>query len=877
VQRWQAACAERGAPRPLSPPLGPAPRVRTPVQRQPARAVRRVPIQRLISKDAWITFSGVDIKDTPKSKKNKQQVDPEKEAFKTIADLVGQYEATKDAPKNETTRAEQFKILYGIEHTIYGLFEIAPDRGNNSSWKKVVYWLLDNVQEEYTRKIAEPGKYYAKDQNNLSKKQDEKLQKLWGKIKDTQQGQTTFKITNKENASNPNSPQHEGFDTEIYAAFGRLISMPKGRELVSKLVKEIGGDAQRTIDISPLPQKKAEQGVIAETASYDEAVATGQSKDENAKGPGTMMKMPSGYRDTDVRSYTKPTKGDDLGPKYEALAPFYIILGHELIHALHNLQKENKKKTIYEKDSKDSVYENLEEKNTILGTGNDEDISESDLRSEHDLFATRYAHTHTNKSEDPTTVKRSDRIKERWKQSVRAFKLEAARKIQDFIPSTKTGMFDAKLTPSTGALDITVKIHLDLQAIQTPKYNESWSKNEANTWMDKLKYGITGAWNGKAQFKLHNPEKPNTTMTVTPAFHVVSSYTIDSPTKPNTVKTPPVNPKTGGETAKAGPNTAHFNMKTYRGALSDYKEPGFEFQGDDPNKALVRKANTETHVHSDPIVAYTGQGRPQGTGAFHGPDVNFMDHNVNLMDFISTDEKMLFKRLLGDTGLELKYKSKFRKPTTIAQETTAKLDQFAEQCKSIYPPPVVKFPLLVKGKNKKHSQLVIDYLKLKPSVVNRLSFEKSKDKVLSVDPVYKATPQDNVGSQLTAAHEFGHMLGLPDDYVRLQGQASAKQETYKYQDPTKGLDIALDKDLKESLEAGAKSGGPTFTPAMQKGLLDLAEKANVPVPTTFGLKTDTMMGSGDKILPHHFVTVWEALTQLTKDYFPAQFWKIETG
>src|SRR5262249_18052773 len=125
VQRWQAARAALGR---LA--LG-AP---APLQRTPARGIAPLPIQRLVSKDAWIAFSAGDIKDNTTSKKksklkNKQQVDPEKEAFKAIADLVGQYEATKDSPKNETTRAEQFKILYAIEHKIYALFEAAPDRG----------------------------------------------------------------------------------------------------------------------------------------------------------------------------------------------------------------------------------------------------------------------------------------------------------------------------------------------------------------------------------------------------------------------------------------------------------------------------------------------------------------------------------------------------------------------------------------------------------------------------------------------------------------------------------------------------------------------------------------------------------------------------
>ena len=54
----------------------------------------------------------------------------------------------------------------------------------------------------------------------------------------------------------------------------------------------------------------------------------------------------------------------------------------------------------------------------------------------------------------------------------------------------------------------------------------------------------------------------------------------------------------------------------------------------------------------------------------------------------------------------------------------------------------------------------------------------------------------------------------------------------------------------------------------------LANRAGVPFPP-FGQYTLSIMSRGTSIGRHHFITVWEALTVVTKNYIAPDEWEIE--
>jgi len=86
-----------------------------------------------------------------------------------------------------------------------------------------------------------------------------------------------------------------------------------------------------------------------------------------------------------------------------------------------------------------------------------------------------------------------------------------------------------------------------------------------------------------------------------------------------------------------------------------------------------------------------------------------------------------------------------------------------------------------------------------------------------------------------AEHEFGHALGLPDEYInRTSGALGAKQTAF----------------------------------------VNLAQQAGVAPPDRWGDKTSSQMSSGVDVLPRHYLTVWEALAHMTSPDITRNEWSI---
>lgn len=94
-----------------------------------------------------------------------------------------------------------------------------------------------------------------------------------------------------------------------------------------------------------------------------------------------------------------------------------------------------------------------------------------------------------------------------------------------------------------------------------------------------------------------------------------------------------------------------------------------------------------------------------------------------------------------------------------------------------------------------------------------------------------------------AAHEFGHLLGLPDEY--------------------------------ENPEATQGANADTLAKAQVKtNYLVLCQRAGVAGPT-FPSHTPSMMSDGMTVMQWHMVTVWEALVNMTESYIGAGEWSID--
>ncbi|MFK7913302.1 MAG: hypothetical protein AB8B93_05265 [Pseudomonadales bacterium] len=107
----------------------------------------------------------------------------------------------------------------------------------------------------------------------------------------------------------------------------------------------------------------------------------------------------------------------------------------------------------------------------------------------------------------------------------------------------------------------------------------------------------------------------------------------------------------------------------------------------------------------------------------------------------------------------------------------------------------------------------------------------------------------------TVVHEFGHMLGLQDEYSCMGAKASAAMVAIN-------IIHASEQAKYENLTEG---GGKVTSPRIDDGqaaFIRLCGEANVAAPH-FGLQTDSIMSSGNQFKAAHFVFPWDALCQIT--------------
>ena len=85
-------------------------------------------------------------------------------------------------------------------------------------------------------------------------------------------------------------------------------------------------------------------------------------------------------------------------------------------------------------------------------------------------------------------------------------------------------------------------------------------------------------------------------------------------------------------------------------------------------------------------------------------------------------------------------------------------------------------------------------------------------------------------------HEFGHAIGLPDEYKNITtGKLGDKQTAF----------------------------------------INLAAAAGVAPPYQWGDMTSSLMSSGVDVLPRHYLTFWEALGQMTSPDITRNEWSID--
>jgi len=771
-----------------------------------------------------------------------------------IDGLLQNYATAAAQPDSAPNRLLRFQHLDAIEHAVYGFFDALADKGRTSPFRDKLRWLLDNVQREHQRLTARHakagGEVWTADNPGAHEKADVDL--VWQNVL-SGQGQLVLSNVFTHPVHADWFESHPGFDRAMLACVARLLSRPVGRALVTKAVGTAPlAPGAKTIALRPQQRAESAGGFPAVTKGGEDARARIRRTDDDSGWEANVGVSPAMQMDTMADSEWRVH--DDHGN--EILAPAFIILGHELVHAVHNLKGKNRKQVAaYGRGHPRERWVNAEEEQTIA--------KENELRQEHGLSTPRHEHTKI------SIPDRAAGLATSVAQDLANLRAQRHFSLTDFTPSNRSGMFDSTLDTTTGEMHVTVRLALRLLSMSTSTATEKeWTRKEADSWVKDLKKGIAKQWNDKGEFALRLPGRDADDLVVRPRFEVEASYTLMKHLTPadTAAAQPRAGRATGGDVATGA---AHYDTSVYHGTTAGYRAGGVlgtyapTIGPMHPAKDDVKDAAKTTHVVNDAIVAGGGRGQ----AFLFREDAKFMKHNDVLMDMITGSERSLLTRLLGGghNGQTITVVG-----GVVAAHSDVVLTRFAQLVKGAYPPPVLRFPLVITGP-KADATVVknrLDALGLN----NRLKVvvDPSVATVnVKVDAAYRATSKDKVGSQLTAAHEYGHMLGVPDDYNTLTPKAKAMLANYRHLDPgAGGVDITMD----PAYDAGGGSG-PKH-PVAQEGFIELCGRAGVPVPTSFGMQHNTLMGSGDQMLRHHFATVWDALTTMVADHTRPEWWTI---
>jgi hypothetical protein len=118
------------------------------------------------------------------------------------------------------------------------------------------------------------------------------------------------------------------------------------------------------------------------------------------------------------------------------------------------------------------------------------------------------------------------------------------------------------------------------------------------------------------------------------------------------------------------------------------------------------------------------------------------------------------------------------------------------------------------------------------------------------------------------AHEFGHMLGNPDEYFDYGSKAIQDAKAKQLLASGRAEDAILAAQV-----GAAKASGVESHADVQEKSAELAEASGQKIPE-FGPKTSSIMSAGADVLPVHYAPLWETLTNITGDAIQPEEWKL---
>lgn len=432
--------------------------------------------------------------------------------------------------------------------------------------------------------------------------------------------------------------------------------------------------------------------------------------------------------------------------------------------------------------------------------------------------------------------------------------------LKDHRPSTTLGRFDAKLDVKKGALFITVKAFLDFGNGTNGAFpfisGKDWTKDQKDAWTQQFKTQTESAWSDKFNF---TPKKEGfEKMTIRPIVKFVPVQRIDD---------------------------AHFHHQVWQNSAG--------------GTAIGRQQDDA----ADPS--------PVNVGNFKASDSQKGQTATGCKGIVQ-HESIRLKYLLEAYDVNpIKFDSKTNE---IDDSSKAKIDAFVARLIATNKEGTVPVSLIAKWKDNKREKLkrsdagsqraanVKGYLesklpngqKVNPSSFNddvsaaKEDYENTNHRGAKADKKEKykemksasnhrqvsLAPDINhsepVDEYSTLAHEFGHMLGNPDEYASYMNPVVLNDKINELVASGNEEDKLRAEDMMKK-RSGAEKGGLNFEP--QAAMHDLAQATGQDTPM-FGSKNENIMSVGAKVLPVHYLTILEALSTITANTIKVGDWAI---
>jgi len=437
------------------------------------------------------------------------------------------------------------------------------------------------------------------------------------------------------------------------------------------------------------------------------------------------------------------------------------------------------------------------------------------------------------------------------------FQLGGPYKVENFTSSTSLGMFDAEYDPISEELKITVKLafefrDLNLQGqsvVTAPKkpldpsfLKNTWDTTAKAPWLQNFKDQIDAVWNGKFNMKCVRPGWED--ITAKPIFEV---------------KEVPMGQQ-------------HFKVNVDKAALMDDNgtekmktEGGSSFADIKTRVAQLREFDLVDKISDPAVHHYLHEGEKTG----------------NIKPAYELDRRRLETTLAKFGKLPCQ-------PNSQSLQDDMDFTRLSDALKLLGVPSDLSHLHAIEitgsvatGESPDLAARRASYLKLvltHAGILNTITTNTNADNFAGVS--VKAGPVDPTvltnyvtnWSRISAAHEYGHMIGLADEY-----NPAASIETVKKLISDGMLPPETPTDHLSSQGKG-KEGAQG---AKQAAYMKMLEELNMYSPGDFApdkltpMSTSLMTG-GYKLKAQHFIPIWEVLGQITA---PAglgrKFWEIQ--